>query len=397
LAARRLAVRRAALFVVELVRSAGAQPAGPGQAGREALGSEAVLWAVGRAEIAAAILGIVAFVLFVRLHGERGIGGHRLALSLAAFLAALCFKESAATWLVIGAAWLALRPPPYRPPARTVAARAACYGAAFAAYCALRASAVGWGRHDAPFIDNPLVGADSATRAVNAVFLFARYVAKMLWPQTLSVEYGFDQTPVVPVLPWSAIGALAIAAGVVAAVVALHRKGHSAAAFLTAFVPCALAVTVNLAFPIVTIFGERLAYAPLIGFCGLAGLALAAIPKVAWRGVAVSILLVACGARTIARGGDYRDVQTLSEATAAASPRAVKALANAGRMRLRQGHADLALPLLEKAVAIRPDYARAWQLLADAYEASGDRARAEDARRRAQDGASRVATGDEPL
>lgn len=361
------------------------------------LASEAVLWAVGRAEILAAIFGIVAFVLFVRLHGEQGIGGHRLALSLAAFLAALGFKESAATWLVIGAAWIALRPPPDRPPARIVAARAACYGAAFAAYYALRASAVGWGRHDAPLIDNPLVGADAATRAVNAAFLFARYVTKMLWPQTLSVEYGFDQTPVVPVLPWGAIGALAIAAGVSAAVVALHRKGHSAAAFLAAFVPCALAVTVNLAFPIGTIFGERLAYTPLIGCCGLAGLALAAIPKVAWRGVAISILLVACGARTIARGGDYRDVQTLSEATAAASPRAVKALANAGRMRLRQGHAVLALPLLEKAVAIRPDYARAWQILAEAYAASGDPTRAEKARQRARDAASRVATGDEPL
>jgi len=361
------------------------------------LASEAVLWAVGRAELFAAILGIAAFVLFARLRGERGLGGRRLALSLAAFFAALCFKESAATWLAIGAAWSALLPPPDRPPARIVAARAACYLATFAAHYALRASVVGWGRHDPPFIDNPLAGADTATRVVNAVLLFARYVGKMLWPRMLSVEYGFDQLPVVPVLPWGALGAAAIAACVVAAAVTLHRRGHAAAAFLAAFVPCAFAVTGNLAFPIGTIFAERLAYLPLAGLCGLFGLALAAIPKASWRAVAVGVLLVACGARTTARGGDYRDLATLSEATAEASPRAVKALFNAGRVRMRQGQAVLAVPLLERAVAIWPDYARAWELLAETYGASGDRARAEDARRQAEAAASRAAKGDEPL
>jgi len=343
------------------------------------LGSEAVFWAVGRAEIFAAIFGMVAFVLFVR---------RSIALSVAAFVAALCFKESAATWLVIGAAWVALRPRDVRQPAKVVAVQAGCYLSALTVFGLLRASVVGWGRTSPPFIDNPLAGADAVTRAANAVVLFGRYVGKMLWPRTLSVEYGFDQIPVVSLFPWGAIGAVAIAACVVAAVVTLHRKGHATVAFLVAFVPCAFAVTGNLAFPIGTIFAERLAYVPLAGFCGLAGLALATIPKAAWRGALVGLVLVACGARTIARGGDYRDLAALSEATAAASPRAVKALVNAGRTRLRQGHAELAIPLFEKAVAIWPDYAKAWGYLAEAYAASGDEARAADARRRA---------GDEPL
>ena len=343
------------------------------------LGSEAVLWAVGRAEILAAIFGMVAFVLFVR---------RSIALSVAAFFAALCFKESAAGWLVIGAAWVALRPKEEREPAKRVAVGAVCYLAALGVFAALRASVVSSGDTAPPFVDNPLAAADPATRAVDAVLLFGRYVGKMLWPQTLSVEYGFDQIPVVTMLPWGAIAALAIVGGVGVAVVMLHRKGYTAAAFLVAFVPCAFAVTGNLVFPIGTIFAERLAYLPLAGFCGLAGLALAAIPKAAWRGAVVGVLLVACGARTIARGRDYRDLAALSEATVAASPRAVKALANAGRTQFRQGHPELAIPLLERAVAIWPDYAKAWGYLAEAYAASGDEARAADARRRA---------GDEPL
>ncbi len=343
------------------------------------LGSEAVLWAVGRAEILAAMVGMVAFVLFVR---------RSIALSVGSFFCALCFKESAATWLLIGAAWVALRPKEERPPAKLVGIQAAIYLGALAVFGVLRASAVGWGGTSPPFIDNPLAGADLPTRAVNAVLLFGRYVGKMLWPRTLSVEYGFDQLAVVPLFPWGFIGAVAIVAVVVVAVVTLHRRGHVTAAFLIAFVPCAFAVTGNLAFPIGTIFAERLAYLPLAGLCGLLGLALASIPKAAWRGALVGLVLVACGTRTIARGGDYRDLATLSEATAAASPRAVKALANAGRTRLRQGRADLAVPLLERAVAIWPDYEKAWGYLAEAYAVSGDEARAADARRRA---------GNEPL
>jgi tetratricopeptide (TPR) repeat protein len=361
------------------------------------LASEAVLWAVGRAEIVAAILGILAFALFVRLERERGPGGYRLALSLAAFFAALCFKESAAAWLVLGAAWVALRPRREKLEAKIVALRAASYVGVFVTYLGLRASAIGWGRHAPPFVDNPLVDADVATRVANAILLLGRYLAKMLWPRTLSVEYGFDQIPVVPLLPWGAIGAIALAAAWVGAIVALRRKGHASASYLAAFVPCAFAVTGNVVVPIGTVFAERLAYLPLAGLCGLVGLTVAAIPRPAWRAGAVALLLIACGARTVVRGGDYRDLATLSEATAAASPRAVKALANAGRVRLRQSRASDAVPLLEKAVAIRPDYARAWRLLADAYAASGDRARAEDAMRRGREAAARAGSDDEPL
>jgi hypothetical protein len=361
------------------------------------LASEAVLWVVGRAEILSATLGILAFILFVRLDERPGLGGRSLALSVAAFFAALCCKESAATWLVIGAAWLGLRPGRDLSSARVVAARAAFYVAALSTFAGLRASVVGWDRHAVPFIDNPLVRVDAATRAVNAGLLFARYAAKMMWPNKLSVEYGFDQIPVVPALPWGALGAASIAATVVVAVVALRRRGNTAAAFLVAFVPAAFAVTGNLLFPIGTIFGERLAYLPLAGMCGLSGLALAAIPNHRWRGVAVSILLVACGARTFVRGGDYRDVATLSESTAEASPRAVKALVNVGRVRLRQGQASLAVLPLERAVALWPDYARAWVLLGDAYTATGDTARAADARRRASAAASQAEPGDVPL
>jgi tetratricopeptide (TPR) repeat protein len=361
------------------------------------LASEAVLWAVGRAEILAAVFGSVAFGLFVGSADERGLRGRRLALSAAAMFAALCFKESAAAWFVIGAAWMAFGSHRGGLSPKIRVAQAGAYVLPLVVYAALRSAVVGLGPDPAPFVDNPLIAVGGVTRAANAILLFARYAGKMLWPETLSVDYGFDQLPVTPLLPWGAILAIAIALGVAGAVVVLHRKGYASAAFLTAFVPCAFAVTGNLAFPIGTIFGERLAYTPLIGFCGLTGLALVEIPHVGLRRVAAAALLVACGARTIARGGDYHDLVTFNEATAQASPRAVKALVNAGRTRLRLGHAGDALPLFERAVAIWPDYARAWHLLGDARDAVGDASGAQEARRREHIATSKAAPGDEPL
>jgi tetratricopeptide (TPR) repeat protein len=211
------------------------------------------------------------------------------------------------------------------------------------------------------------------------------------------VEYGFNQVAVVPVVPWGGVAALALLAGMIGTIVVLCRRGRRDAAFLVAFVPAAFVVSANLLFPIGTIFAERLAYTPLIGACGLAGLALAAIPRAAWRGAAVAVVLVALAGRTAVRCGDYKDLATLSGSTAEASPRAVKALYNAARTRLRQGDAAGATLLLQRAVAIWPEYGGAWRALSEAYAAQGDTARASEAAARADAAAAAVVTGDEPL
>lgn len=329
------------------------------------LGSEAVLWAVGRAEILAALFGLLAFAAFVR-HARAAGGRGRLHLaSVAAFFAALLFKESAASWLVIGAAWVAIDPTAPRGAAAR-ARLAGGYVAAFAAFLVLRGGAVGWGRVTPPFVDNPLVTEPIATRAVNAVLLFGRYLLKMLWPGTLSIEYGFDQIPVVRPFPVGAAAALALGGAWVALILVVRRRGRPDAAFLAALVPGAFAVTGNLLAPIGTIFAERLAYLPLAGFCGLLGLALSEIRPRAVLAIVAALALAAGSWRIAVRAADYRDLATLTEATLRASPRSVKTLANAGRTRMRQGNAAAAIPLFEQAIAIWPEYTRARELLEQA-------------------------------
>ncbi len=327
------------------------------------LASESILWAVGRAEMLAAGFGLAAFLLIA---DSRRIPPLRLAGSLACFAAALLSKESAAAFVAIAFLWAWLGGADAAPSRRW--AGPVAFAVVLIAFVGLRSAVVGGSVPAPPFLDNPLVAASAPTRVANAVLLHARYLAKMAVPYRLSIDYGFDQIAVVPLWFRGALGALAVSGAWLVVLMRLRRRSM-AAAFLWAFAAAAFAVTSNLILPIGTIFAERLAYLPLVGFCGLAGYALAAIDPVRVRSAVVLTVLVAFAVRTSVRAADYRGLVTLTETTAAASPRSVKALLNLGRVRLEIQHrpADAIAPLT-RAVAIWPDATRAATLLAKARD-----------------------------
>jgi hypothetical protein len=356
------------------------------------LGSEAVLLAVGRAEILATGFGLAAFLLLARAEGREGWGGRPIAASLALFLLALLSKESAAAWLVLGATWWGARRLAGTPPRGPALARGAAFIGVLALFLVVRGSAVGFVPHAPPAVDNPLVSTDAATRVTNAVLLLGKYALKMLLPLRLTTEYGFDETRVVPPLPWGAAAALGLVAAWTAVLVALRRKVSPAAAFLWAWIPAAFAVTGNVLFPIGTIFGERLAYLPLLGACGLVGAGLAAVPGPLWRrSLAVAAFVALASARTADRARDFRSLVSFHEATARASPRSAKALLNLGRTRLEvERRPAEAAEALERAAHLLPDDPRTLRLLSKAYEAMNRPESAAEFRRRAEAAESRL-------
>jgi tetratricopeptide (TPR) repeat protein len=161
-------------------------------------------------------------------------------------------------------------------------------------------------------------------------------------------------------------------------------------------VPTAFAVTSNVVFPIGTVFAERLAYLPLVGVCGIAGLSIRWLTtRRAALGVGLlALLLAAAAGRTFDRTMDFRERVVFDEAAVRASPRAVKALANLGRTRLRQGRVEEGIELLERAVTIWPDYSGALVSLAEAHARQGDAAAALHYRRRAREAFARWQSGE---
>ncbi len=353
------------------------------------LASQAVLTAVGRAEILAALLGVSAFLSALDAAAGRARARLRLAGSTVLLLGALFSKESALAWpglLLLW--WLVARARAGR--ARMLRATVAAWIGAVGLFLAARAGAVGWGLEEPPWVDNPLVRVGVATRVANAVLLQGLYLVKMALPATLTVEYGYAELPVIPAFPWGLAGALLLLGGWAVAAVLLARRSP-AGLYLWVFVPAAFSVTSNIAFPIGSVFAERLAYLPLAGACGLAGVLIVRGRGAAGARIGLALGVVALlAARTAARTQDYRSLVAFDEATAAASPRSVKALANVGRTRLRTGRPREAVEALERAVRIWPDYPRALALLAEAYARLG---RGEDAaryRELAEDAARRL-------
>jgi len=347
------------------------------------LASESVLFAVGRAELLAGAFGLLAFLAVLESGRARAGGVAAIFLSAVFFLLALGSKESAAAWLAVVIGWWLAARRAGRSPGR-IRTVLMVWSGVLVLFLAGRARVVGWLPADPPWIDNPLVAVDLATRVANAVRLQAVYYAKMIVPHRLSVDYGFDQIPVLPLIPWGLPAMLGVAVIWAAIAWGLARRS-SAALFLWCFTPLAFAVTGNVLFPIGVLLAERLAYVPLVGACGLAGWLI-------WRysptpvirmGIVVAALGVA-EARTAERGRDLRDLVTFVEATATASPRAVKALANAGRTRLRTGRVLEAVDPLERAIELWPEYPRALALMASAQERLGNSAAADDYRRRAR-------------
>ena len=365
------------------------------------LASEAVLFAVGRAELLAAAFGLLAFLAALESGRARARGGLAIARSAVFFLLALGSKESAAAWLAVLIGWWLATWHAARSPGR-IRAVVIAWSGALLLFLAGRARVVGWLPDDPPWVDNPLVSVDLVTRVANAVRLQAVYYGKMIVPHRLSVDYGFDQIPVLPLIPWGLTTMVAVVVLWAALAWGLARSSP-AAFFLWCFTPLAFAVTGNLFFPIGVLLAERLAYVPMIGACGLLGwLIWRGSPRPAVRVGIVVAALIAAEARTAERGRDLRDLATFVEATATASPRAVKALANAGRTRLRTGRVLDAIGPLERAIEIWPDYPRALALMASVQERLGNSEAADGYRRRARlafergaGGAAETDSGDE--
>jgi protein O-mannosyl-transferase len=304
--------------------------------------SEAVAAVVGRSELLAAGFVFAAWLAHLR--------GRTLAAS-ACFLLALLSKESA----IVFPALVALGDVALRRKLRL--SGYAWYAAALALFLLASWHAVG-----APdpgqgsFLDNPLRELSAWSRVPAALGVALRYLALHLFPATLSADYSFEAIPVAS-SAGARIAVAAVAAALLAAWLWSFRRDRRVFLAGSLYV-VGFAVTSNVAFPIGTIMGERLAYLPSAGFCLLAAILL---ERVALRreGAAMAILVavaVALGVRTAVRDRDWQDNLTLFTAAVRAYPSNAKARHNLGVELLDRGDLAGARAELEEAYRIHPEY-----------------------------------------
>ena len=222
-----------------------------------------------------------------------------------------------------------------------------------------------------PWVDNPLAmkSVDFLTARLTAIKVIGKYFWLLLWPQQLSCDYSYNQIPIVnwhfsTWEDWKAIIALvSIVTILLVAIRNVHR--NKPLFFFVFFFFGTLLPTSNL-FPklgeplfdrlswcIGSIMAERFLYLPLIGFVGCAVLAVYSIcrhliphldvspwAQRIWLQVvartALSLVVVAYGARAFNRNYDWKDDETLWTKAVQACPNSFKT------------HKSLAFALYEK-------------------------------------------------
>ena len=354
----------------------------------------------------------------------------RAGAAAALFLAALLFKESALALLgaAVAAEFLHERAPAARrdPVDRVLSVWPLATAAAM--WLGLRVAVTG-GLFRPTLVysvDNPLIRLDAVGQRIAALGLLPRYLALVVWPSCLSSDYSDGSFPVRASLadPWVAAGILLLAAFAIVFALAA-RNGWRTVAFGIAVFGAGWLLVSHLVVPIGTLMAERLFLVP---FWGLA-IALAAAGTSAWRGfadhagrgagrgvgtgaagaagfravrdelrpplrtwsgragaVAAVVVLGALAACTALRIPDWTGNARLAASVAACHPDNLKVLVVRAETAAREGRADEARALLDRAGAIRPDSSWVQAARGHFLQEHGDTAGAERALRACAEG-----------
>lgn len=116
-----------------------------------------------------------------------------------------------------------------------------------------------------PFIDNPLVGLPFGVRIRTALWVFALYLQKIIWPLNLSADYSFNQISIVGTW-WDWHWIPGLVAVIVLFILILNRRIHKFIRIGAGFYLVGFSLTSNLILPITNIMAERFLYFPIIGF-----------------------------------------------------------------------------------------------------------------------------------
>ena len=328
-----------------------------------------------------------------------------LLLGSAAFFLSLLSKESAVTFLAVIPLMLFFFTDTPRPRILiTLAALAAVTGL----FLIIRQQVLGSNPvPPVPLIDNYLGEiTDVATQKATAIFLMGLYLKLLLFPHPLLSDGSYRHFAVVSLSDWRfLLPFLAYAALAVYGLLRLKKKDAISFSILYFFLTASVAS--NILVLIGTNYGERLMYAPSLGFCLAIAVLLArgfrleesaaAAPGLGaffrtYRGplVLVGLVVALYGVKTVTRSADWYDNLTLITTDLRQAPRSARLHYSLGQLYLKNA-SELGAPgngaargetltkaiaELNRAVEIHPEFATALGSLAQAHQYLGDTATA---------------------
>jgi tetratricopeptide (TPR) repeat protein len=208
-------------------------------------------------------------------------------------------------------------------------------------------------------IENPIVGLTGLPRAATLFGVFARAVSLVVTPLKLSPDYGYAE-----ITPWTTfaapepiVGALLLAT--LLAGIALAWRRFPRVAFLIASALVTYSITSNVLIRIGTVLGDRLLYLPSVFACLLAGAAAGrAVSRFGPKRIYVlsGAILVLFALRAGLYSEHWKDDADLFEYAARVAPASVRNIGSWALVLAERGQVAEARAVLDRAVAIAPDF-----------------------------------------
>ena len=236
-------------------------------------------------------------------------------------------------------------------------------------------------------INNALMAADNKADQFATVFLIlGKYLKLLFIPYPLCWDYSYNQIPITTWLDPKVIFSLVLYAGLlIAGIVGTINKRHLAFAIL--FFLISFSLSSNLFLKIGVTLGERLLFAPSLGFCiAMVVLFSKATVKLRFRtplATAITGAVIAVYAAIIVnRNTDWKDDETLFSHDIIKNNNSASAHNNLGAIFLYKGRIEKddrkkdslflsAVAELRKSVALYPSYTNSWYLLGVALTEAG--------------------------
>jgi tetratricopeptide (TPR) repeat protein len=330
--------------------------------------ADAVAPIYGRAELLSTVFYLLTLLLWTRADPARPLEKNT-GLALGCFALGLLAKESAITLLAAAPLcdWVLGRF--RRENTQTLAIRYAGLAGVVVLYLILSAHALATLTtaqfyYSQPRLFDPLPWPSTVTSAeclATACTVLGRYVLLLVWPARLSPDYSYAAVTVANSLASPAV-LLSLAGALATIVVAIWiARRNQLVAFAILFFWSAYHAVSNLVGPTSAWMAERFLYLPMVGVAVLAGLGAEWVtkrvrPDTVALGLLAGILVLLAG-RTYLRNRDWRDGPTLWASAVRAQPRSVVALHNWGEMLLAGGKPGEAVPVFESVLKIVPEMA----------------------------------------
>ncbi len=244
------------------------------------------------------------------------------------------------------------------------------------------------GKEEFSVLDNFIVGAsNSAERLASAFLMCGRYLQTLVWPHPLVHDMGYPQMKAVTFADWRVLPGFLVYAGMfVWAVMNLAKKHFLSFAIL--FYLVTFSLFSNVIITIGTSYGERLLYAPSLGFAFILAYFIVKIFKIDDSGQiwnpngkgsllwgTVAVIIVAYSALTILRNPAWKDSSALYSADIVTSPNGAKLNYHMGLEETKKGIDEKSGTVTDSSQVYKgiERYTRAIQLFPQYHDAYGSR------------------------